>query len=178
MTDAVQAAFIGAIVGAAVSGIVALLTTVLNNHYAENRRKAEGRKWYAEHFLSRKIEALSVLYASIIEALAGLHQANKTERITEVSLARAQMTSQNFEMKQALAWVYLEEPDRAPLRDFKNELLHAWVNVVVAHYSETEETIERPRFGDENLKAAYKAVVERLEKLLSPEVLKGIQPDK
>ena len=192
MTDAVQAAFIGAIVGAAVSGLVALVTTVLNNRYAEKRQKAEAKKWYAQFFLSRKLDSLSSLYSSMIH-LHGLilryiaHPTNDPAAILE----NVDRPIEVFVRELGLSWVYMSDKDRASINELNNEFLRArrvMLNAIPAGGlitidSDEKEHDDEVLKGDRTLdiaplRTAFNDFVDRMENLLSPDVLKEIEPEK
>jgi putative exporter of polyketide antibiotics len=79
MSDAQQAALIGAVVAAVISGVFLLIIQAVSLLSDRTKRRAEERRWYAEFFLSRKVEALHNLYAAVVdssEPLQSISQAN------------------------------------------------------------------------------------------------------
>ncbi|MCH8341613.1 MAG: hypothetical protein IIA51_08690 [Chloroflexi bacterium] len=185
MTDAVQAAFIGAIVGAAVSALGALLATVINNQYAESRRKAEDRKWYAEHFLSRKINALSELYSSMVNTKAVLEKNKLSPPESYADFKEKVMNHvDRWDTVRALAWVYLSNDEREVLNSLRWQFRRGALAITLNLEDEQLEITIDASFEHEiktmdwkRLDNAFEAARELMEELLSPDVLKGIEPE-
>jgi hypothetical protein len=55
------------IIVALISAGSALLGVALTLYYEKKRRESEERRWYADYFLGRKIDALNNLYATLVD---------------------------------------------------------------------------------------------------------------
>lgn len=191
MTDAVQAAFIGAIVGAAVGALAALLTTVINNQYAERRQKAETKKWYAQFFLNRKIDTLSRLYSSLIHVNANIARyiGQPTNDPAEI-IENIDRPIETLVRELGLSWVYMSDEDRDSLNKLIDEFLHARRVMLTAIAAGGLVTVdsEKEEVDDDVLKrdgtldlaplgAAFMDTVDRMGNLLSPEILEAIEPE-
>jgi Uri superfamily endonuclease len=93
--------------------------------------RSEERRWYADHFLDRKVGAFAEAYAALLEC-----QLSITEWVNDPNLlipdwratVRADMTACGRAV--ALAGLYLEEPDRSLMEAARKELWHVgWLAV-------------------------------------------------
>src|SRR5438046_9639959 len=118
MSDNLMSALIGALVGGGfavlggvIAGLFALRVQAMQSAAEERRRLAEERKWYAEFFLTRKIDALTTFYTGLVElfnSLFLLEPLRMQQTINEIALQNVDVALRIYLRARLLADIYVD----------------------------------------------------------------------
>lgn len=173
MTEGLQAGLLS---------LVGVIVGVLITQFFEWRRRVwEQRRWYADHFLARKIDALSDLYAQLVEC----HDTISTHKhfppkTLEQFLEQVHASQASLGRTHAVAWVYLDDEANGVIATAIEELGRAYADIVF-RVPEAPGTIiakiedvltEEQRAVDwENVTRAYEQAQQVLRRVLNPRAL-------
>ncbi len=160
----------------------ALLGVLITQRYESKKRESEERRWYADYFLSRKIDALNNLYATLVDCHfimnfygnfppSTLHEFKEKVQPKEEAYLRAKV----------MASIYLDsEAEKiftSALAAFRQASMAIWLNLPddqcpanKKSYSDEIKSMNWDRFVDTHEKA-----VECLRNLLNPKVLEEVK---
>ncbi len=173
MSDAATSGILGVmatLAGVAIAGIFDLL-----------KRREENKRWYAEFFLTRKLDTLHNLYAHIVEAYQTLiRYGNQPTAIA--TFAEFRETIAPIETKylhlMGLADLYLAKNEREAMREWLGALRQA--SMAILCHLPTEEVQVNVTYRNmpdvynvdfEGLTKGRDTATQCLEKLLNPKVL-------
>jgi len=165
------------------SAATALLAVIVERVFEERQKCSEEKRWYADYFLGRKIDAIASLYSELIDwqyavhlyghvSLATLEEYKKQVQTREVSFRRAMV----------MAKVYLDEESEKTIRNVFAVFCEAsqaiWFslpdeeipNIKKANYDDDVKRIEWARFYD-----TYNKASECLGRLLNPDMLEKLR---
>ena len=93
-----------------ISAASALLGVWITQHYESRKRESEERRWYADYFFGRKIDALSDLYAALIDCYSTmLFYASSPPSTLREYKENVQAKKDAYWRAKAMASVYLDD---------------------------------------------------------------------
>lgn len=176
---------IGTILVAIVSATSALLGVWITLRYESRRRESEERRWYADYFLGRKIDALNNLYAALVDCHFAMNfYGNCPPTTLKEFKEKVQPKEEAYLRGAVMASIYLDYEKRKimsnALGSFRQASMSIWLSLpdeecpACKHsYSEKIRNLDWERFGDK-----YEKAVACLKDMLNPDVLKQVEKPK
>jgi len=167
-----------------ITGFVAIATLAVTQSFELARRRSEERRWYAERFLTDKINALKQLYSVLND---WYRAANHYGNIPPSTLQefRASLGAKEDPFLQALSFaqLYLDTDDDHAIREVMSALRRA--NIAIYHsLPDSEFPDGRPRVEQFmimvpwlDLVASHRNATARLADLLNPRVPRQIETE-
>lgn len=164
------------------SAATALLAILIERMFEERRGRSEEKRWYADYFIGRKIDALALLYSELIDWQYAINLYGNSRLSTlEEYKGQLQIHEIAFRRAMVMAKVYLDENAERIIRDafsvFSQATQAIWLslpdeetaNIKKANYSEDSKRVQWERFFDTFDKAS-----ECLGTLLNPGILNEV----
>lgn len=164
------------------SATTALLAILIERIFEERRGRSEEKRWYADYFIGRKIDALTLLYSELIDWQYAINLYGNS-RPSTLEEYKGQLHAHEIAFRRAMvmAKVYLSEEVERIIRDtfsiFSQANQAIWFslpdeeipNIKKANYPEDVKRIQWERFFDTFTKAS-----ECLGNLLNPDILNEV----
>jgi hypothetical protein len=163
----------------------ALLGVWITQRHESRKRESEERRWYADYFLGRKIDALNNLYAALVDCHFTMNfYGNCPPSTLQEFKEKVQPKEEAYLLAKVMASIYLdEEADRImsnALGAFKQASMAILLSlpddqcpVNKNSYSPEIRSFDWGRFSD-----AYDKAVACLKAMLNPKVLKIVEKTK
>ena len=169
--------------------IVALMATastisgvIIAGYYDSKRRGSEEKRWYADYFLGKKIDALNNLYASLVDCHSTLNLFGNNPPLTLNEFKEnVETTVKAYKRAKAMASVYLDEDGdkilSKSLGAFQQAYLAIWLSLPDKELSVSKSSYssETRNLDWENFYNAYKDSEKYLREKLNPKVLNSIE---
>lgn len=173
----------------AVVGIVtaasALLGVWITQRHESRKRESEERRWYADYFLGRKIDALSNLHAALFDCHSTMaFYGNVPPRTLQEFKERVQPKEEAYLRAMAMASIYLNEEANAIMSDTLGAFRQASTAIWLA-LPDDECPVRKESYDDSvrylnwhKFRETYETAVGCLKGMLSPEVLASVGQSK
>ena len=182
MTDGMEGVAVVAIIGAVGALISALVGVLLTQLYEMLRARSGERRWYAEFFLGRKIDAISDLYAALIDYFLAIDR-NLASPPASLSAYYEHCDSkkQAYWRAMAMATIYLDSETRDAVIRAASAFDQASTAILLGlpddecpldkgSYDASASIVNRSELVDAHGEAA-----ERLREMLDPAVLREVR---
>ena len=168
-----------------VSAASALLGVWITQRYESRKRESEERRWYADYFLGRKIDALNNLYATLVDCHFAMNfYGNCPPSTLQEFKEKVQSKEEAYLRAKVMASIYLDdEADKITSRAmgaFRQASMAIWLSLPndqcpanKSSYSSSIKSLDWERFQDTHEKA-----VACLKDKLNPKVLKHVEKSK
>lgn len=167
---------------AVVAAVSALLGVIVTSCFEKSRRRDEERRWYAEFFLSRKVDALHQLYHSLNETFNYLNLYGNLPPST-----RAEYTDQvlkrvdSYLMSKISAALFLDDA-QSKILDTAVVAYRQASFAIFLSLPESESRADRGNFDKgiafvdwKLLESAYDGAGKCLREMLNPNVLRNLE---
>jgi hypothetical protein len=169
---------------AIISAASALLGVFISQFYESRKRASEEKRWYAEFFLGRKIDALNSLYAALVDCHYTMNFYGNDPPSTMQEFKEKIQSKENAYLRAkviASISTYLdEEADKTmnyALGAFRQASMAIWLrtpdNPHRNKYDASTRDLDWPQFGKR-----YEAAVACLKIMLHPQVLERFENTK
>jgi hypothetical protein len=165
---------------AIISAGSALLGVFITQFFESRKRASEEKRWYAQFFLGRKIDALSSLYAALVDCHYTMNfYGNDPPATMQESKNKIQPKENAYLRATVIASIYLDgDADKImnyALGAFRQASMAIWLHVPDnphrdSGYPESIRELDWPK-----LTQTYDAAVDCLKKLLSPQILERFE---
>jgi hypothetical protein len=160
---------------AIISAASALLGVFITQHYESKKRASEEKRWYAQFFLGRKIDALNSLYAALVDCYYTLNfYGNDPPSSMQEFKERIQPKENAYLRAKVIASIYLDDgADKImnyALGAFRQASMAIWLHVPDNPHKDKYDS--RTRELDWTLfTKAYDQAVACLKNMLNPQIL-------
>jgi len=156
----------------------ALSAVFITQYYELKKRKSEERRWYADHFMDRKINALSNLHVTLVDCKYTMnYYGNCPPQTLHEFNSKILPKEQNYLRAYTLASIYLDKDTKDSmgkvLGSFNQASFAIWLSLPDSEcHANKKSYVQSTKTLDWNgLDKTYNTAVSCLENLLSPEVL-------
>jgi hypothetical protein len=164
---------------AIISAASALLGVFITQIYESRKRASEEKRWYAEFFLGRKIDALNGLYAALVDCHYAMNfYGNDPPSTMQEFKEKIQLKENAYLRAKVIASIYLdEEADKimsCALGAFRQASMAIWLrtpdNPHKNSYDASTRELDWPQLGNR-----YEAAVACLKDILNPQILERFE---
>ena len=146
------------------------------------KRRSEEKRWYAEFFLGRKIDALNELHLNLIDCHYSLNQYGNFPPKTKMEYDQEiQVKVDKFLRSKVIASIFLtdvqDEIVSQSLGSFRQASMAIWLNLPKGEcpvsknsYPSEIQNVDWIKFGD-----SYENSTKLLKEILNPEFLKNVE---
>jgi hypothetical protein len=160
-----------------------LAAVVVQRIFEERKRKCEDKRWYADHFLGRKIDALATLYSELVDWQHELNQyGNFPPKTLEEYRTSVQARGRSFERAMVLSMVYLDQESQDIIRDvfaaFRQTNFAIWLSLPDDQIPNVDKTAYEPPLKTinwERFVITYDKATDCLTRLLNPGLLSSLE---
>jgi len=160
----------------------ALLGVLITQRYESKKRESEERRWYADYFLGRKVDALNNLYAALVDCYFTMHYYGSLPPFTLHEFKeKIAPKEESFVRAKVMASIYLDNKAEdimfKALGAFKQASMAIWLSlpdeecpVNKNSYSEKIRNMDWDRFTK-----TYEEAISCLKDLLNPKVFQQVR---
>jgi len=168
-----------------ISAASVLLGVWITQRYESRKRESEERRWYADYFLGRKIDALNNLYAALVDCHFTMNfYGNCPPSTLQEFKEKVQPKEEAYLRAMVMASIYLDsEADKimsAALASFRQANMAIWLSLpndqCPANKNSYSQSMKELNW--EIFEETYKNAVACLKDMLNPEVLERIERPK
>lgn len=158
-----------------------LLGVWITQYYESRKRKSEERRWYAEYFLSRKIDALNNLYTTLVDCFFTMNfYGNLPPSTLQEFKEKVQPKEEAYLRAKVIASIYLDdEADKImsnALGAFRQASMAIWLSLPNDQCPANKNSYDSDRnLNWLNFNETYKKAVACLRDMLNPKVLEGVE---
>ncbi len=168
-----------------ISAASALLGVLITQRYESRRRESEERRWYADYFLGRKIDALNNLYATLVDCHFAMNFYGNCSPSTLQEFKEKVLPKEDAYLRaKVMASIYLnQEGDKTmseALGAFRQANMAIWLNlpddqcsVDKNSYDQSIRRLDWKRFSN-----TYEKAVACLKDTLNPKILERVEKSK
>lgn len=181
MTETILIAIIVPIISAA----SALLGVWMTQRHESRKRESEERRWYADYFLGRKIDALNNLYATLVDCHFTMNfYGNYPPSTLQEHREKVVHMEDSFLRAKVMASIYLDDEAREIMSNalgaFRQASMAIYLSLpddqCAANKDSYDPDTRRLNWGW--FMDTYEKAVACLENMLSPEVLQHVEKPK
>jgi len=165
------------------SALSAVLGSLITHGYELWKQRSEEKRWYADYFLGRKTDALSNLYAALIDCHFTMNfYGNCPPATLQEFKEKVQVKEEAYLRAKAMASIYLtDEVDQvmgSALGAFRQASMAIWFSLPKGECPVDKGSYEPGvmKFDWNNFSKAYEAAVTCLKAELNPKVLDIFRP--
>ena len=158
-----------------------LLGVLITQYYDLRKRESEERRWYADYFLGRKIDALNNLYAALVDCHFAMNfYGNCPPATLQEFKEKVQSKEEAYLRAKVMASIYLDdEADRimsSALGAFRQANRAIWLRLpdVECFVNKDLDDLSDTEFDWNNFTGTYKKAVACLKERLNPDILEHI----
>lgn len=168
---------------ALISASSALVGVWITQYYENIKRKSEEKRWYVDYFLGRKIDALTNLYAALVDCYSTLdfYEVCAPATIQEFR-DKVSIKVDVFLRAKATASIYLNDEAENLMIDvcgvFKHGRMAVWLNLPKGECPADRKSYDsraKDVTDDGHLEEKYKKAVEWFKNNLNPKILEGLK---
>jgi hypothetical protein len=168
-----------------ISAASALLGVLITQRYESRKKESEERRWYADYFLGRKIDALNNLYAALVDCHFTMNFYGNCPPSTLREFKEKIQTKEEVYLRaKVMASIYLDdEADKVmsnALGAFRHASMAIWLSLpddqCPANKNSYDPTIRNMDWDD--FQDSYKKAVDSLKGMLNPKVLEHVKKPK
>lgn len=171
-----------AVIVGIISAVSVLLGVLITQRYESRKRESEEKRWYADFFLGKKIDALNNLYAALVDCHFTMNFYGNIPPTTLQELKeKVHPKEEAYLRAKVMASIYLnDEADKimsAALGAFRQASMAIWLSlpddqipVNKNSYSREIRILDWARFIE-----TYEKAVDCLKNMLNPKVLERIE---
>ena len=168
-----------------ISAASALLGVLITQHYESRKRESEERRWYADYFLGKKIDALNNLYAALVDCHFTMNfYGNSLPSTLQEFKENVQSKVGAYLRAEVMASIYLDdEADKSmsnALEAFKQASMAIWLSLPDDQCSANKNSYDPSNryFNWKSLSDTYEKAVACLKDMLNPKVLEHLEKSK
>mgnify|MGYP000908844191 CR=1 FL=1 len=165
------------------SAVSALLGSLIAQWYESKKRKSEEKRWYADYFLGRKTDALSNLYAALVDCHFAMNfYGNCPPTTLQEFKEKVQPKEETYLRAKVMASIYLaDDADKimaSALGAFRQASMAIWLSLPKGECPVDKSSYDSAvmKFDWSNFSNAYEAAVSCLKTELNPKVLDNFKP--
>ena len=165
--------------------VSALLAIWITHHFEAKKRESEEKRWYADYFLGRKIDALNNLYAALVDCHFTLNfYGNCPPSTLQEFKEKIQPKQEAYLRAMVMASIYLDEKAYGimsnVLGSFRQASMAIWLSLPNDECPAKKNSYDRStRSVDwKTFVETYEKSVVFLKNMLSPKVLEHIEKSK
>jgi len=160
----------------------ALLGVWITQHYESKKRESEERRWYADYFLGRKIDALNNLYATLVDCYFTMNfYGNCPPSTLQEFKEKIQPKEEAYLRAKVMASIYLDdEVDKImskALGAFRQASMAIWLSLpndqCPANKNSYSPGIRNLDWS--NFTETYNKAVACLKDMLNPKILESVE---
>ncbi len=159
-----------------------LLGVWLTQKHQSKQRESEERRWYADHFLTRKLDTLQNLYGALVDCDATVtFYGNYPPSTFQEYRDQVQYKKVAYERAIAMASLYLDDEAKntmyEAMGEFRKATMAIWLNLPEGECPVNKNSYQpkRRNIDWEKLKKAVENAEACLRDMLNPKVLKHIK---
>lgn len=163
------------------SAISVLAGVLITQRYESRKRESEERRWYADYFLGKKIDALNNLYAALVDCHFTMNfYGNCPPSTLQEFKEKVQLKQETYLQANVMASIYLdEEIDKImaeALGAFRQASMAIFLNLPDDECPANKNSYSsQVRYLDwERLSETYENAVACLKEILNPKVLEHV----
>lgn len=165
-----------------ISAASALLGVWITQHYESRKRESEERRWYADYFLGRKIDALNNLYATLVDCYFAMNfYGNCPPSTLQEFKEKVQPREEAYLQAKVMASIYLDdEADKimsSALGAFRQASMAIWLSLpndqCPANKNSYSSDIRNLNWS--NFMETYEKAVVCLKDMLNPKILESVE---
>jgi len=168
-----------------ISAASALLGVHLTQNYESKKRESEEKRWYADYFLGRKIDALNNLYATLVDCHFAMNfYGNCPPSTLQEFKEKIQPKEEAYLRAKVMASIYLgNEADKImsnALGAFRQASMAIWLSLPNDQCPANENSYG-PKIRELNwsdFMEKYKKAVACLKDMLNPRILESVEKPK
>ena len=163
----------------------ALLGVRMTQNHESKKRESEERRWYADYFLGRKIDALNNLYATLVDCHFTMNfYGNCPPSTLKEFKEKVQPKEEAYLRAKVMASIYLDdEADKimsSALGAFRQASMAIWLSLpndqCPANKNSYSSDIKNLNWS--NFMETYNKAVARLKDMLNPKILESVEKPK
>lgn len=171
------------LIGVLVGSFVTIVGILVEQFFSSKKQAREEQRWFADHFLDRKIEAFTSLYAELIEWHRAINfHGNMHPSTFEQYMSNVDAKRQSFINKMVLAEIYVNPSQREKIRTaFAQFTLASQAILFSLPKDELERSIGSTSISPglkelkwKEMEEAYKSAVEVFAEALNPNTLNDV----
>lgn len=160
----------------------ALLGVRMTQNHESKKRESEERRWYADYFLGRKIDALNNLYATLVDCHFTMNfYGNCPPSTLKEFKEKVQPKEEAYLRAKVMASIYLDdEADKimsSALGAFRQASMAIWLSLpndqCPANKNSYSSDIKNLNWS--NFMETYNKAVARLKDMLNPKILESVE---
>lgn len=160
----------------------ALLGVRMTQNHESKKRESEERRWYADYFLGRKIDALNNLYATLVDCHFTMNFCGNCPPSTLKEFKeKVQPKEEAYLRAKVMASIYLDdEADKimsSALGAFRQASMAIWLSLpndqCPANKNSYSSDIKNLNWS--NFMETYNKAVARLKDMLNPKILESVE---
>jgi hypothetical protein len=163
----------------------ALLGVWITQHYESRKRESEERRWYADYFLGRKIDALNNLYATLVDCHFTMNfYGNCPPSTLQEFKEKVQPKEEGYLRAKVMASIYLDDEADKIMSDvlgsFRQASMAIWLSLPNDQCPANKNSYDLSirRLDWKGFLETYKKAVACLKDMLSPEILERVEKPK
>ena len=168
-----------------ISATSALLGVCITQRYELRKRESEERRWYADYFLGRKIDALNNLYATLFDCYFTMNfYGNCSPSTLQEFKEKVQPKEEAYLRAKVMASIYLDdEADKimsSALGAFRQASMSIWLslpnNQCPVNKNSYSPSTKHLNWSD--FKGKYDKAVACLKEMINPKILESVEKTK
>lgn len=168
-----------------ISATSALLGVWITQRYESRKRESEERRWYADYFLGKKIDALNNLYATLVDCYFTMNfYGNCPPSTLQEFKEKIQPKEETYLRAKVMASIYLDgEADKiisSALGAFRQASMAIWLSLPTSECPANKNSYG-PSIRDLNWSdfgGKYEKAVACLKDMLNPKILESVEKPK
>ena len=168
-----------------ISAVSALLGVYITQRYESRKRESEERRWYADYFLGKKIDALNNLYATLVDCYFTMNfYGNCPPSTLQEFKEKIQPKEEAYLRAKVMASIYLgDEADKImsnALGTFRQASMAIWLSLPNDQCPANKNSYS-PNIRDLNwtdFRGKYEKAVAFLKDMLNPKILESVEKPK